>query len=103
MASSGVMRAAPPGLGLFVRSRPELVAALPAEDRPPRLQRAAGRTAAGRAGLSQLQQAFDLAELAVDLLEPGGLLVEDVQPVVVASGHLVGHSAEVPLQLGESA
>src|SRR5262249_32692711 len=48
---------------------------------------------------TQLQEALDLAELPVDLLQLRRLLVEDIEAVVVAGGHLIGNPAEVPLQL----
>jgi hypothetical protein len=49
-----------------------------------------------------MQDPFDLAELAVGFLQRGRSADEDVHTDVVTDGHLVGESAEIPLQLGHA-
>src|SRR5262249_61176942 len=78
-----------------------LVAALPAAPRASSLQRTACRAVPGGPSLAELEQSLDLPQPRAALLQPRGLLVEHVEPVVVTRGHLVGHAAQVPLELGE--
>ncbi len=46
-------------------------------------------------------QALDLAQLAFELLQLGGLAGEHVDPEVIADGHLVGEATEIPGALGD--
>ena len=74
-------------------------AALPAEHRSATVQRITRRAGARGARLLEAQQALDLAQLRVDLLQAGRLPDQQVEAKVVADRHLVGHSPEIPLKL----
>ncbi len=75
-------------------------AALPAEQRAATVRRGAVRAGAGAGTLLQAQQALDLGQLGVALLEHRGAAHEHVEAKVVADGHLIGEAPEVPVQLG---
>ena len=76
-------------------------AALPAVDRPVRVQGAAGRTGAAGARPLEVQQPLHLTQLRINLLELGGLADKNVEPEVVPPRHLVDEPSEVPLELGK--
>jgi sec-independent protein translocase protein TatA len=62
----------------------------------------AGATRAAHPGLSRAQQPLDLAELRVGLLQLSGPAGEHVETVVVADGHLVRQTPEVPGERGDA-
>ncbi len=79
----------------------ERLAALPAVGRAAAVRRSAGAARAGRAGLLHAQDAFDLAQLGVGVLQGDRALDQHVDPDAVADRHLVDEAAQVPLQLGD--
>ena len=74
--------------------------ALPAVERPAAVGGRAVRAAAGHAVLLHAQQALDLRQLGVALLQHRRAAHEHVEAEVVADRHLVGETPEVPVQLG---
>ena len=76
-------------------------AALPAEQRAAAVRGGAVRAAARTRALLQRQQALDLGQLGVALLQHRGAAHEHVEAKVVADGHLVGEASEIPVQLGD--
>lgn len=64
------------------------------------VDRAAGAALAVNSGLGGAQQAFDLTQLSVGLLQLGGTSGEHVESIVVANRHLIGESAQIPGEPG---
>src|SRR5581483_10298431 len=82
--------------------RQQRLSALPAVGGAHAVGSAAGGARSGHAGLLEAQDALDLAQLGIGLLENGGTLDDDVDANPIADGHLVDHPAEVPLELGDA-
>jgi hypothetical protein len=66
------------------------------------VRRAAVGALAGGSGLLHTEDALDLSELGVDLLEHPRAPHEHIDAHVIADCHLVDEAAEVPLQLGDA-
>src|ERR1019366_4587957 len=76
--------------------------ALPAVDRATAVRRSTGGAGARRSGLLHAQDALDLAELGIDVLEDRRAAHQHLDPDVVADRHLIDGTAQVTLQLGEA-
>ena len=76
--------------------------AAPAEAGPPTVRSTTGAAVSVDALLVRSQQALDLSELGVRLLQHRGTTLQNVEAEVVADSHLVTQATEIPGESGHS-